>query len=414
MIKDPVDVVVKLLQLLYDDLPNPLREELSRDTDFMAKIGFRLRPYAEAFGLNFDHDEFFKAASEAINGREAILSTLERDREVKFIPFKLDNGNKAICLDEPEIQQKVISEDTLELLLESSEEREAVLQRNRSWFDCPRKTFEKAVAEIVSIEEPGRRIEKARSWIKNSAAVYYSKLYKNIETQPDFSISDLRPPSTEGLLRHYRLTTDVEVGSKLHEWLESQVRELVQDEGIKTAILRFSNLPISLPQALVNAVLALPDEEQHTLIKELSRTAGSPLTQIHFVHLLIHTGDEKSSFWRLAKKIIRNLFSDEGKKKFSASLSLLKWANEELNHWSEFRQLPSHIRLFMVWAHANELYRIFSGLGAPDSWLEETFKGLRDKRLPFEIFERDSDYWYDIVHPNRIQNIPVFISGFVL
>ena len=44
----------------YDDLPNPLREELSRDTDFMAKIGFRLRPSAEAFGLNFEHDEFFK------------------------------------------------------------------------------------------------------------------------------------------------------------------------------------------------------------------------------------------------------------------------------------------------------------------------------------------------------------------
>ena len=403
--QNPVDVV-KLLQLLYDDLPNPLREELSRDTDFMTKIGFRLGSATEVFGLNFNHGEFLKAASEAMNGREAILSTLGRDQEVKFIPFKLDNGNKAICLDEPEIEKKVISEDTLELLLESSEEREAVLRRNRSWFDCSRETFDKAVAEIVSIEEPSRRIEEARSWIKNSAAVYYSKLYKYIKTQPDFSISDLRPPSTEGLLRHYRLTTDVEAGSKLHEWLENQARELIQDEGIKTAILRFSNLPISLPQTLVNAVLNLPDEEQHTLIKELSRTAGSPLTQIHFVHLLIQAGDEKSSFWRLAKKVIRDLFSDEGKKKFSASLSLLKWANEELNHWSEFRQLPSHIRLFMVWVHANKLYRIFSGLGAPDSWLEETFKDLSDKRLPFEIFGRDSDYWYDIAHPRRIQNIP--------
>ena len=129
---------MKLLQFLYNDLPDPIQEELSRDTDFMAKIDFRLRPYAEAFGLNFDHDEFFKAASEAMNGREAILSTLERDREVKFIPFKLDNGNKAICLDEPETEKKVISEATLELLLESSEEREAVLRRNRSWFDCSR------------------------------------------------------------------------------------------------------------------------------------------------------------------------------------------------------------------------------------------------------------------------------------
>ena len=87
--------VVKLLQLLFNDLPDPLREELNLDTDFMAKIGFQLRPTAAAFGLDFDHDEFLKAASEAMNGREAILSTLERDREVKFTPFNLDNGNKA-------------------------------------------------------------------------------------------------------------------------------------------------------------------------------------------------------------------------------------------------------------------------------------------------------------------------------
>ena len=409
--KDTADGAVKLLQFLYNDLPDPIQEELSRDTDFMAKIGFISRPSAEAFGLNFDHDEFFKAASEAINGREAILSTLERDREVKFLPFELDNGKKAICLDEPETEKKVISEATLELLRESSEEREAVLRRNRSWFDCSRETFEKAVAEIVSIEEPSRRIEEVRSWIRNSTAVYYSKLYQNIKTQQGFEASDLRPPSTDGLLRHYRLTTDVEAGANLHEWLESQAKGLIQDEGIKTAILRFSNLPISLPRALVNAVLDLPDEEQRTLIKELLRTAGSPLAQIHFVHLLIHTGDEKSSFWRLAKKIIRNLFSDEGKKNFSASLSLLKWVNEDLNYWSEFRQLPSHIRLFMIWAHANELYRLFSSLGVSDSGLEEMFQGLSYKRLPIEIFERKSDYWYDIVHPHRIQDISFLLHG---
>ena len=409
--KDTADGAVKLLQFLYNDLPDPIQEELSRDTDFMAKIGFISRPFAEAFGLNFDHDEFFKAASEAINGREAILSTLERDREVKFLPFELDNGKKAICLDEPETEKKVISEATLELLRESSEEREAVLRRNRSWFDCSRETFEKAVAEIVSIEEPSRRIEEARSWIKNSAAVYYSKLYENIKTQQGFEASDLRPPSTEGLLRHYRLTTDVEAGANLHERLESQAKDLIQDEGIKTAILRFSNLPIFLPRALVNTVLDLPYKEQHTLIKELLRTAGSPLAQIHFVHLLLRTGDEKSSFWRLAKKIIQNLFSDEGKKKFTASLSVLKWVNEDLNYWSEFRQLPSHIRLFMVWAHANELYRLFLSLGVSDSGLEEMFKGLSYKRLPIEIFERKSDYWYDIAHPHRIQDISFLLHG---
>ena len=403
--KDSADVVVKLLHFLYYDLPDSLREELSLDTDFMAKIGLISGPIAEVFDLNFDSDEFLRAASEAMNGREAVLSTLGRDQEVKLLPFKLSNGKKAICTDE----QKIISDDTLELLLESSEEREAVLRRNRSWFDCPKKIFEKAVAEIISIEEPIRRIEKARSWIKNSAAVYYSELQENMKVQSE--ISTLRPPSIEGLLRHYRLTPDIEAGVKLHEWLDNQANDLMKDEGLNIAISRFSNLPIPLPRSLVNAVLDLSYEQRYNLIKELSKVASSPLTQIHFVHLLVHSGDEKSLFWRLAKKIIRHLFSDEGKNKLSASLSILKWVNEEFNHWSEFCQLSSHIRLFMIWAHANKLYRIFSASRIPNLWLEEKFKRLNYERLPFETFERDSSYWYDIAHPRRIQYIPFLFYG---
>ena len=410
--KDSADVVVKLLQFLYYDLPDSLREELSLDTDFMAKIGLISRPIAEVFDLNFDRDEFLKAASEAMNGREAVLFSLERDQEIKLLPFISDDDKKGICIDEHEDKhksEKKVIDDTLGLLLDSSEEREAVLRRNRSWFDCPKNIFEKAIAEIVSIEEPIRRIEKARSWIKNSAAVYYSELQENMKVQSE--ISTLRPPSIEGLLRHYRLTPDIEAGVKLHEWLDNQANDLMKDEGLNIAISRFSNLPIPLPRSLVNAVLDLSYEQRYNLIKELSKVASSPLTQIHFVHLLVHSGDEKSLFWRLAKKIIRHLFSDEGKNKLSASLSILKWVNEEFNHWSEFCQLSSHIRLFMIWAHANKLYRIFSASRIPNLWLEEKFKRLNYERLPFETFERDSSYWYDIAHPRRIQYIPFLFYG---
>ena len=407
---NPVNAEV-VSRILYDDLPEAFREELSLDTDFMAKIGLISRSITKVFNLDFDPDEFIKAASEAINGSYAVLSTLDRDHEIKLISFISDDGKKTICIDEHEEEKKVIlDDDTFGLLLESSEEREAVLRRNLSWFDCPKQISEEAIAEIVSIEEPGRRIEKARSWSKNSAAVYYSNLQEDIKVQSSFKRSALRPPSIEGLLRHYRLTSEVEVGAQLYAWLDDKAKDLIQDEGLKEAILRFSKLPIPFPRSLVSSVINLPRKQRYTLIKGLIKSAGSPLTQIHFVHLLIHSGDGQSSSWRLAKKIIRHLFCDEGRRKFSASLSVIKWVNEELNRWSEFRQLPSHIRLLMVWAHANELYRIFLDSGVSDQSLEEMF-GDSNYKIPFEVFELDSSYWYDIAHPRRIQYIPFLLNG---
>ena len=407
--RNPANAVI-LSRILYNDLPHVLREELSLDTDFMAKIGFISRPIAKAFDLDFDPDKFIKAASEAMNGHEALLSTSEGNQEVKLIPFISDDGKKGIYIDESEAGKKGILDDTLELLLESSEEREAVLRRNRFWFDCPKQIFEEAIADIVSIEEPSRRVEEARSWKENSAAVYYSNLQEDLKVQSSFEISALQPPNIEGLLRHYRLTSEVETGSQLYDWLDNQAKDLIQDEGLKEAILRFSKFPIPFPRSLVNAVMNSPHKQRYILIKELIKSAGSPLTQIHFVHLLIYSSDGQSSFWRLGKKIIRHLFSEEGRRRFSASLSVLKWVNEELNRWSEFCQLPSHIRLLMVWAHANELYRIFLDLGVSDQSLEEMFEDLNYK-ISFEVFEQDSSYWYDIAHPRRIQYIPFLLNG---
>ena len=220
----------------------------------------------------------------------------------------------------------------------------------------------------------------------------------------------MRPPSIEGLLRHYRLTSEVETGTQLYAWLDDKAKDLIRDEGLKEAILRFSKFPIPLPQSLVSSVINLPSKQRYSLIKGLIKGVGSPLTQIHFIHLLIHSGDEQSSFWRLAKKIVRHLFCDEGKKKFSASLSVIKWVDEEFNRWPEFHQLPSHIRLIMIWTHANELYRVFLNSGVPDQLLEEMFEDSNYK-IPFEVFELDSSYWYDIAHPRRIQYIPFLLNG---
>ena len=70
-------------------------------------------------------------------------------------------------------EKKVISEATLELLLESSEEREGCSPVGTGpGLIAPGRHLRKRLQKSFLLKNQSRRIEKARSWIKNSAAVY--------------------------------------------------------------------------------------------------------------------------------------------------------------------------------------------------------------------------------------------------
>jgi tetratricopeptide (TPR) repeat protein len=407
--KPPEIVITWVLQEFYQDLPKPIRDELGHDTDFMASIGFR--PTVTIDGLHFDPDNFWRAAAEAVNGREATIVPIELDEEVNFEPFDDGHGQRVFCFNHPVTgEREVVSSNGLDLLLDSPMEREAALRRHRNWFDCPDETFEQVVAEIVSTEDPWRRIEEAESWRNSSAAIYYANLYQQLSERQQFQVTDLLPPSAEGLLRHFRLEPSVGSGEAFQKALATAALNLIREENLSTAIDRLIGLPVSLPAVVVEAIAELSPKDRRMLIKQLLRTAGSPVCKVHFVYLLLHFGDETPAFRRLARLVVMNLLSTEVAEEFEAFLAILRWANDEFNHWPNMRIWPPHIRLAMVWAHAHRLFTIFSSLGAPASWLQDTFSQM-GQRIPFETFERDPDYWFDIAHPRQVSRVTLLLGG---
>jgi len=411
-VKDaPEDQVIWLLQAFYEDLPEPIRDELGHDAEFLASIGITSTLAISIDGFHFDPGDFFRAATEAINNREATIAPVDSDEEIVFRPLDDSRNRVAFLLECPTsgFRRSVVTDD-LGLLLDSPREREAVLRRNRHWFDCSESEFARAVADIVSTRDPRRRMEQAASWRQSSAAVYYESLYDQLSNREPFLATDLLPPRLAGLTRHLRLAPQAEPGESFQSMLATATQQLVHEEGLSATIGRFLGLPVPLPSMLVEAVIELPLEDRRILVKRLLRTGGSPVCKIHLVHLLSHLNDEPPVFQRLARWVIRDLLSAEGKREFDAFLAVLKWTSDEFNHWRETQVWSSQVRLAMVWAHAHRLFAILTSLSAPVSSIYTWFD-QPGPRMPSEILKRDNDYWFDVAHPRQVTREAFLLGG---
>ena len=404
-------VIILLLRKFYDDLPTAIHDELGRDTDFMARIGLINLNAITIDEFNFDGDDFMRAANEAVNGHRVTITPLGSDTEIIFQPVEDHPGEFIFSYDHPETgAKKVVGGHNLVILLGSPSEREMALRRNRQWFDCSQQKLDEIVAEIASMEDPQRRIDTVEDWRNSSVAVYYSNLDGILRHQRDFQFDDLIPPSAEGLLKHFRLSPDVKSGEAFQEALNATAQTLIGEENLILATDRLVGLPSPLPAPLIEAFTALSSAQQRQIIKRLIKIAGSPLSRLHLVHLLLHSGSQAPAFQRLAWRIVRNLFTPEATEAVEAFFAILKWINREFGSWPHARLWPGHIRLAIVWAHAHRLFSVFISAGAPTSWLQHTFSQA-GQRIHFEAFEWDADYWLDTAHPRNVDRDAFLLAG---
>ncbi len=130
------------------------------------------------------------------------------------------------------------------------------------------------------------------------------------------------------------------------------------------------------------------------------------MERLHLLNILIHLGHQKASYYRLARRIIKRLFTANAVAAFIAFSTLLEWVDQEFSYWQGAKKWQPHIRLAMVWAHTHHLFSILTAVGVPLDWISETFRRIA-KRLPPEMFNRDLAQWFDVAHPRQL-NFPAF------
>lgn len=173
------------------------------------------------------------------------------------------------------------------------------------------------------------------------------------------------------------------------------------DFGVGQSFLRYSGLPMPLSSPFFRSVDALSEADKRKLVRQLLRTAPSPISTIHFVRLLTHLANSPASkYWRLASRTVRALLSPEADAQFKAFAILLRWTNNAFGLWQQTRDWSATERLAMVWGHSHRLFSTFVYLGVPTDWVTERF-GTADFGLCYELWDQSADYMADISHPKR-------------
>ena len=353
--------------------------------------------------LCFEQGEFVKAVADAVNGRLGRITAREPEAEFTFTST-IDNSTGQRLNEIKDQQDAVVTtfrDPLLGLLLDNPKSREEWLRSHRSWFDCATGEFEKAVADIVSTEEPQDRVEKAMIWRKSSAAVFYEILERQLKDLGQLSQDELLPPSAEGLLRHFRLNTFLSGETDFQAILQQAAIALIPEEGLESSIERMGCFPIRLPPVLWEEFDRLSNEEKVGLIRRLSTRCASPVSKIHLIDLSLHYGREEPDLLALARSTLTELFDEMGGElHYRLFAALLHFVNDEFGYWADVVRWSEPIKLAMVWAHANMLHNLFGRIQLDPARLAQWLEKVR-RRTSAELLGRELASWNDVLHPRR-------------
>lgn len=401
-----VDVIV---QAVCEEVPGVIGALVREDVEFMTRIGAGARPMVVMSGVGFDPNEFWPAEASAVNGREVVLRALEPDADFTLRPH-VEVDRPTFCFAHPANGGIIVFISELAgLLLESHQERESALQRLRPRLDRPSRTFGREAAELLAAG-PGERVEIVQRWLSLSVTEHLLNVRERFAVRQQLSWTDLLPPSSDGLRRHFRLEGGIREQTSHVDVYNAITHVLVEDEGLDEAFARLAGLPVPLPAILLDRIAALPADLQNELVKRLVKAASSPLSRIHVVRLLFHHSSGKRSYGRLARRILRKLLNSQGVVACEAFLGLVVRVHDELNLRPEVRAWPTADRLSVAWGYAHHLFSTLVSAGAQVDGLKATFAGSSGI-IPVDWFERQMEVWSDASHPRRSTPATFLLAG---
>ena len=315
----PAQVVNAYIQNFCSMLPAPIFDECKKDDEFMEAIG--LITIYTVVNWEIVAEDFWHAAYEAANNREAEITPLGQKEKIIFSPNKTEGGIIGVLVSDINKNEQFLIKDLgIELLNDSSEVQTRYLQKHRQWFDLPKDEFEETIAKIVSIKNPQNRVERALKWKDLNLKLFYSQLFGYLRDNRQFTGNDLIPPDTDGMLRFYRLL-DYEDDEPFYNLWKNLTEELVTLQSSEHAFERISCVPIPLPDLLINSIEKYDATQKRVLIKKLLKVSKSPIAFFHLVKLLVRFGENNLKYQRLAIQKLKYMLSDEFNTEVSAFLN---------------------------------------------------------------------------------------------
>jgi uncharacterized protein YuzE len=386
----------EVAKALVADLPEKLARSFLGDGTFLETLGARRRPVLPLGNHHVDAEATWRTFETMFEtGRASTL--VKADDEVE-LELRIDE-DKAIANDHAEKRCYILLPEAVGLLASSPSEREKALWRIAPSFDKPQSQLNETVASIAATTDVAQRMAAVQREQRTSAEFYYAHFATLLRQKQLLSQDDFLPPDVESLVRHLRFPTNRQVA--FDESLSNAAEQLTHDVGLEAAIARLAGLPVPLPALLIEELSELLPDERRTTLGRLSRTlGGSPLGRAHLGRILTTFSSERVSYARLARRLIRRLLSDSDDT--NAWLATIRRVAEDLAYTDSFRRMPSELRLTLIWTHGDRLFRVFTELGVPTSWISQNIEDDFD-RLPSDVLFAETAQVRDVANPSRVR-----------
>lgn len=396
-----------LIGQLVADLPDEMSARLADDPAFLKALDvqgtrqFRIGPHT------VNAEAFWNAAAEvartgvgtavSANGHELLL---KRDEQVA--------GGQLVVEDAPARIQYLFLADELGILGDTVATREATLRRLAPLFDRGQADTDAEVARVALLDSAAERVVEVARLRSTSAESHYRELQQKISRHCVVKGADFVLDDVEALTRHLRLKA---VGGTLRDRLDEAAAALLKEVGLRETIVRLAGVPCPLPERVEQAVGALPGDERRTLLGVLSRMlAGSPIASAHVAHLCDLARAERPSYGRYVRRWARRTVLRALDVGPQAWREVLRECANEWAHVEAFRRLPADVRLAVVWAHGDRIYRILVNGHASEEWVRDEF-GRWSDRLPAQVAFADAAYLDEACHPKNIDLLPFALDA---
>ena len=397
-------------QQFYCDLPDSLCTKIKSDLNLMDWLGIQTIPSVQINSISFPAADFWEAAEMAVNGTKSTITALE-----PAIEFKIQLAENPSTGDVLEIRSQDgsivqgIDDDLFQILSDDPSQRIEILQKRQFWFDCDSETLNVVTSEISSIRQPRERIERANALRNQSADFFYRKLVVKLYHTDKFNISELMPPSAEGLLRYFRIDATIANGDDFHAQLSEGAQSLIADEGLEEALLRLTCLPVKLPPVLFDALGEMDHQDKQNLLRRLTKSCASPICKLHLVSLALSCPSEVDT--ELTHRLLDDIYADSAVPHFNLLGVLLQLTDNAFSFRPDIKEWSIPLKLAMIWGHANKLQNLLDIPEINTQEFTENLWQLVQSQVNPDRLNRISEFWNDVLHPHHFDRVVVAVHG---
>jgi hypothetical protein len=400
-------IPTELLNLLYQnfcsELPEPIRQALEEDDDFMAAIGVQF--LINVGNYQFEADEFWNTIGQVAKVSKVKVTPKNCDYQISIVldPTSKESGILSI-VDPKEKKPLTIRIPEFEVLSPRKVSLISFLRKSRDLFDCTDQELTEIIDNIISAPTLRARVDRFLKSQEMNLGRQYSKLLERLRERQNFTVSELLPPNGVDVARFYHVNVNAQKSFSLI-WKDSAA-SLLKSSGIVETLRRLMSVPLPLPETVYSRFIKLDPDRQKKHLKTLLQTTRSPVALMHLTKLLLRLGEKNPSYRRLGLQKLKYMLTEAYELEVKAFISVAKWTNGNLRVGEgEFASL----QLMTIWSHAHQLYSILKAAGAPIEWIESFFS--QNPFLPTRLFENERELRYDVSAPHNLTPQAMILNG---